>query len=108
MLAAGAVFYGMGLDQDGPLRDWWNGWADQGFWALLDKERSTINETFPYLTNMLTPWGQFGENEIIMGQRPEVLGYGLRLGLSAVGCIAGAACGTSSRTVAATGSWMQC
>jgi hypothetical protein len=89
-LAAGAVFYGWGLDQEGPLRDWWNGWGKAGFWALFN-ERSSVNDTFPYLTNMLTPWGQFGVDEIVMGERPQVFGLAVRTGLSAVGCVAGAA-----------------
>jgi hypothetical protein len=40
---------------------------------------------------MLTPWGQFGPNETVVGDRPLLLGFGVRLGLSVLGCIGGAA-----------------
>jgi hypothetical protein len=106
LLAGGAVFYGLGLDQEGPLRAWWNGWAKEGFWALFN-ERSTVGDTFPYLTNMLTPWGQFGVNEIVMGERPELLGPAVRLALSAAGCVAGAALLVRAAARLRAGAWKQ-
>jgi hypothetical protein len=50
---------------------------------------------FPYSENMLTPWGAFagsaGSGSFVLGFRPVVLGVGLRLFLSLLGCIGGAA-----------------
>jgi hypothetical protein len=45
---------------------------------------------FPYIGNMLTPWGAFA-NSVYPGQRPVLMGVKLRLGLTLLGCVAGAA-----------------
>jgi hypothetical protein len=50
---------------------------------------------FPYSENMLTPWGAFagsaGSGSLVLGFRPVVFGAGLRLILSLLGCVGGAA-----------------
>lgn len=49
---------------------------------------------FPYTENMLTPWGAFAGSQFTgplqVGHRPVLLGWGARLVLTAVGCVAGA------------------
>ncbi len=104
LMVAGAIFYGHRLDEPNALRDWWNAWADHGFWALF-KEDSFILDKFPYLTNMFTAFGQFGLNEIVMGDRTEVLGRGLRVALTALGCVAGAALLVRASSRLRAGAW---
>jgi 4-amino-4-deoxy-L-arabinose transferase-like glycosyltransferase len=45
---------------------------------------------FPYLGNWITPWGLFGENSLVPGERPLMLGFAFRLGLTLLGCVLGA------------------
>jgi hypothetical protein len=45
---------------------------------------------FPYLGNMITPWGQFEVNTVIVGARPLLMGFDLRTLISLAGCVAGA------------------
>jgi 4-amino-4-deoxy-L-arabinose transferase-like glycosyltransferase len=55
-----------------------------GAWGLAE------GELFPYLGNLLTPWGAFGAPGLVVGERPLLLGPGARLTLTVVGCLAGA------------------
>jgi hypothetical protein len=64
--------------------------SERGIGALF-MEDSPVDRLFPYLDNMLTPYGQFGSNETVVGLRPLVMGFTVRLTLSVVGAIAGAA-----------------
>src|SRR5262249_53515484 len=54
---------------------------------------------FPYLDNMLTPWGQFPERQIVLGERPLLMGLGVRVGLTLLACAAGAALLTRASAV---------
>jgi hypothetical protein len=75
--------------------DWTEMVGYQGFVSLFD-QRQRYGGLFPYLENMLTPWGQFDPLEegpyvpIIMGERPLLMGAALRVVLSLLGCFAGA------------------
>jgi Dolichyl-phosphate-mannose-protein mannosyltransferase len=103
LMAGGAVFYFCD-GEDSALRDWWNGWAPDGFWALFN-DKTVRRDTFPYLTNMLTRWGPFDENEIVMGDRPVLLGAAVRIGLTVLGCVAGAALVVRAVGRLRTGGW---
>ncbi len=48
--------------------------------------QSLAGGSFPF-----TPWGQFKPNATVSGDRPLLFGPGVRVGLSLVGCVAGAA-----------------
>jgi hypothetical protein len=72
------------------VRVWWNEHVDPPSLALF-KEDSSVEDLFPYLGNMLTKWGQFGTNDTVLGERPLLLGLDVRVGLSVLGCLAGAA-----------------
>jgi 4-amino-4-deoxy-L-arabinose transferase-like glycosyltransferase len=41
---------------------------------------------FPYLGNMLTPWGVLTSGDLFAGRRPLVLGHATRLALTVLGC----------------------
>jgi 4-amino-4-deoxy-L-arabinose transferase-like glycosyltransferase len=45
---------------------------------------------FPYWGNMITPWGQFGVNDVLPGERPILMGTELRLFLTLLGCLGAA------------------
>ena len=49
---------------------------------------------FPYGENMLTPWGAYAgsavSHELVVGNRPLLLGENVRLMLTVLGCVAGA------------------
>jgi len=104
-MAGGAVFYAEYHHEENALRDWWKGWADNGFWSVFHEE-SQIEDRFPYLGNMLTPWGQFDNVQVLfMGERPLVLGRRLRLAVSILGCVAGAALLVRGAARMAAGAW---
>ncbi len=46
---------------------------------------------FPYLGDWLTPWGQFGNQTVVAGERPLLFGPPTRWALTLLGCLAGAA-----------------
>jgi hypothetical protein len=61
-------------------------WSEQAF--------TPFDGLFPYQHNMLSPWGAFNgpaREPLFQGQRPLLMGTGIRMLLSALGCVAGAA-----------------
>lgn len=46
--------------------------------------------TFPYLGNLVTPWGTFETNTVVVGDRPLLMGPATRWLLTAAGCVGGA------------------
>lgn len=69
-------------------RSFWVAWMGllicAGFY--YGKHRSLA----PYLGNLITPWGQFEPGQVVVGDRPALLGFGSRLVLTVGGCFAGA------------------
>jgi hypothetical protein len=59
----------------------------QGF--SYNGEAFSFGWTFPYLGNLITPWGTLPDTAI--GRRPLVLGLYIRSGLTVAGCLGGAA-----------------
>jgi len=45
---------------------------------------------FPYLHNMITPWGTFENQDLVVGDRPAVIAYTAQVMITALGCVAGA------------------
>jgi hypothetical protein len=46
---------------------------------------------FPYLQNIITPWGTLESGAYVVGERPLMMGYGAQVLVTAAGCIGGAA-----------------
>jgi hypothetical protein len=91
-LLVGACFYWLYKRNELlPLEVWWREHAPQGFWAVFSEPKASLEGLFPYLGNMLTPWGTFRPNATVAGDRPLLWGLWVRVGLSLVGCVAGAA-----------------
>jgi hypothetical protein len=89
LITAGAIFYGFHDEAENVLRDCWDGSStDHNFLALF-QEPTEAADRFPYLGNMLTPWG-FDREGLFVGQRPLLLGHVSALTLTVVGCVAGA------------------
>jgi hypothetical protein len=66
--------------------------AGAGYWYYYGS-LLLYGSLFPYLVNMLSPWGAFGGSAfgpVIPGNQPVLLGDGWRWILSAAGCLAGA------------------
>lgn len=65
-----------------------------GYW-LLYGTYLPYGGLFPYAENMLTPWGAFAGSRFtgpfVVGSRPVLLGTGVRVALTLLGCLAGAA-----------------
>jgi 4-amino-4-deoxy-L-arabinose transferase-like glycosyltransferase len=75
----------------------WRGWV-LGLLVMVDGATAaaafgasfSFGGVFPYLGNMLTPWGTFESNTVVAGDRPLLMGLGLRYGLTLAGCVGGA------------------
>jgi hypothetical protein len=106
-MGAGAAFYGLHeSEQMKPVREWWKDHASGGYLELF-KEDSSFEKRFPYLGNMLTPYGQFGSKETVLGDRPLILGPAVRVAVSVVGCVAGAALLVSLVARLRAGAWKE-
>jgi 4-amino-4-deoxy-L-arabinose transferase-like glycosyltransferase len=46
---------------------------------------------FPYLENLITPWGTFENNNYVVGDRPLMMGQWMQIGLTVAGCLGGTA-----------------
>jgi hypothetical protein len=61
-----------------------------GYWLYQFGNISDLDGVFPYTGCVVTPWG-VTSGDLTVGDRPVVLGWGVRALLTALGCTAGAA-----------------